>query len=201
MNTQPEPEDSAWVSIETHLGENELKAFCRDIERLYRINSLLEFKSWRPLPDGGFRVIGRNLGNGHNIETDFHVSDIDGGLVITYSGGLKTRTLLRFEPLPAGTKLTITDDYSGTPESERQERLDEVDNTLLPWGNDLKRYLDRWQRWSWFAPYRWYMTRFWQTMKPSARRIAKMIFWITVAEFVVFLFVFVIFWLERYGAP
>jgi hypothetical protein len=204
MSTQPE-QDSAWVSIETRLSEGELKEFCRDIERLYRINSLLEFESWRTLPEiereGRFYAAGRNLGNGHKFETEFHATDFDDGIRITYSAGLKSWTQLRFETLPGGAKLTITDDYSATDENERKQRLDEVDNTLLPWGGDLKRYLDNWRRWSWLPPYRWYMNRFWQPMKPSSRRICKLIFWVTLAEFVVFLFVFVIFWLERYGTP
>ena len=41
------------------------------------------------------------------------------------------------------------------------------------------------------------MTRVWQGMKPSARRITRWILWITAAELVAFLLVFTIFVIEQ----
>jgi hypothetical protein len=41
------------------------------------------------------------------------------------------------------------------------------------------------------------MTRIWQRMKPSARRITRWIIWITLAELAAFLLVFTIFVIER----
>ncbi len=46
------------------------------------------------------------------------------------------------------------------------------------------------------ATYNWYRERFWLKMPPRQRRIARLIIWTTALEFVVFLFVFVIYWLE-----
>jgi hypothetical protein len=36
--------DAAWATINTPLEVNELKLFCQDIERLFRINPMLHFK-------------------------------------------------------------------------------------------------------------------------------------------------------------
>jgi hypothetical protein len=40
-------EDSAWVRVTTGLSPAELVAFCQDVERLLRINSMYEFEEWR----------------------------------------------------------------------------------------------------------------------------------------------------------
>ncbi|HFE48749.1 MAG TPA: hypothetical protein ENJ21_05475 [Chromatiaceae bacterium] len=191
------PDDAAWVTIDTPLGATELKAFLEDIERLFRINPLLEFESWRALAPDNYHLTAKNLANGQHIDTDLRIEPIPTGLCIHYSQGLKNTTTLRIIPVNEGTKLEILDDYSGTPEAQRKERLDEVDRSLLPWGQHLHAYLKRWKRWSWFGPWRWYTTRVWQNMKPSARRVSHWIIWISAAEFIVFLMVFSIFWLER----
>ena len=44
--------------------------------------------------------------------------------------------------------------------------------------------------------YRWWTERFRLGMTPRQRRIVRMIVWVSVLEFVVFLFVALIFWLE-----
>jgi hypothetical protein len=72
----------------------------------------------------------------------------------------------------------------------------EVDNSILQWGGGIHRYLLQWKRWSWLPGWKPYMQKFWQGMKPSARRISFMLIALTAAEFVIFLFVFIIFWLE-----
>ncbi len=60
----------------------------------------------------------------------------------------------------------------------------------------LHRYLRRWKRWSWLPGWKFYMRHVWQPMKPMARRISFILIVVTLAEFIVFLLVFAIFWLE-----
>ena len=189
-------EDAAWVTIETPFETNELKSFLADIERLFRINSLLEFERWQPTGPDSYIFKARNLSNDKYVDTSLNVVELPEGLRIHYSQGLKRSTILRVMPGDQGARLEIVDDYSGTPEEQRQARLDEVDRSLVTWGRDLHVYMKHWKRWSWFVPWRWYMTRIWQSMKPSARRISGWIVWITIAELVGFFMVFTIFWLE-----
>ncbi len=40
-------QDVAWASLETSLDVESLKSFCQDLERLFRINPMLIFKSWQ----------------------------------------------------------------------------------------------------------------------------------------------------------
>lgn len=189
--------DAAWVTIETPLTADALLAFCRhDVERLFRINSLLKFEEWRQVAENEHRVHLRNLVNDKELETGLHVEPLADGLRVTYDNGLKTMTTFRVEGKGVGAQLVVTDDYSGTPIEERQARTDEVDQSLVQWGHDLHRYLARWSRWSRLAPWRWYMTRFWQPMTPLARRVVFLLIVISAMEFAVFLMVLAIFVLE-----
>lgn len=189
--------DAAWVTIETPMTAAALLAFCRaDVERLFRINSMLKFEDWRHVAENEHRVRLRNLVNDKELETGLHVEPLADGLRVTYDNGLKSATIFRVETTGGGAQLVVTDDYSGTPASERQARTDEVDRSLVQWGHDLHRYLARWNRWSRLAPWRWYMTRFWQPMTPLARRVVFLLIVISAMEFAVFLMVLAIFVLE-----
>ncbi|HEC84526.1 MAG: hypothetical protein DRR08_18240 [Candidatus Parabeggiatoa sp. nov. 2] len=180
-------EDAAWVRVATPLSAEMLREFCHDLERLYRINPMLEFADWQQLGPNHYYLRANNLSNGQEIATELHLKETDDGFKITYSEGLKSATIIRIEKDTEGTALILIDDYSGLPEAERTNRLAEVDRSLEHWGRDLYRYLHNWQRWFWFPPYRWYMRRVWQPMKPSARRIAYMLIVMTLFELVAFL--------------
>lgn len=189
----PEPnpdrngDDTAWVIIPTRFGVEELSAFCRELPRILRINSQWEFASWQPVGSDHYRFRILNLSNGLQWETELRVETTPDGCRLRYADGLKCATTFRVEPDAGGeTKLVIEDDYSCVPEAERNARLGEVDTSLPRWGEDLYRYLRMWKRWSWLPPWRWYMRRVWEPMKPSARRITNMIVFITLMEFVVF---------------
>ncbi len=199
MNAEPESEghDTAWVTIKTPFDAVGLKGFLGDIERLYRINSLTEFEEMRRTGNDEYHLKAKNLSNGKKLETDLKVTADDGGVRISYSSGLKSATRFSIEPNPDGlASLVVTDDYGGLSVKEREARIDEVDKSLVQWGRDIHRYLHQWKRWSWIPGWQWYMRRVWQPMKPMARRISYMLIMITLAEFVVFLFIFTIFWLE-----
>ncbi len=190
-------EDAAWVTIETPFDPAELRMFLDDVERLYRINSLLVFEDWRQIGNNRYLLKARNLSNDRLLETELDVASTDVGITVRYSKGLRTATAFRVEPQPDNTaKLIITDDYAGTSLAEREARIDEVDKGLVQWGMSLHRYLRRWKRWSWLPGWKFYMHHVWQPMKPMARRISFILIVVTLAEFIVFLLVFAIFWLE-----
>jgi hypothetical protein len=192
-------EDAAWVTIETSYSTADLRAFLDDVERLYRINNLLVFEEWSRIGENRYRLRAENLSNGKQFESDLEVESGADGITVRYAEGLRTATSFRVVP---GTgdcaNLIVTDDYAGTSLAEREERIGEVDKSLIPWGIDIHRYLRRWKRWSWLPGWKLYMRRLWQPMKPMARRIAFMLWIVTAAEFVVFLLIFAIFWLELY---
>ncbi|MEW8659672.1 MAG: hypothetical protein AB2603_15240 [Candidatus Thiodiazotropha endolucinida] len=191
-------EDAAWVTIETPLSPIQLQKFIGDLERLLRINSLLEFERWESVGDGRICFEAINLSNGRHVKTELSVEHIDRGLRISYDRLLKSSTSIQVEPsITSGSSLIITDDYSGAEETERRRRLDEVDRSLEQWGRDLYGYLRLWHRWSWLPPWRWYMQRVWQPMKPSARRITRWIVWITFAEMAVVLLLIAILVIEQ----
>ncbi|MBM3569222.1 MAG: hypothetical protein FJX46_10780 [Alphaproteobacteria bacterium] len=181
--SQAPAEDRAWVRIPTPLAPEALIEFCRDVERLLRINSMLEFERLGPAGEGRYELAALNLSTGQRIETAFRIEPQDRGLRLIYESGLKTATEIAIEPGERGgarSFLVVTDDYAGTPEAERQARAAEVDRSLPWWGRDLHRYLGHWARWSGWAPWRWYMRRVWQPMKPKARRITFML-WVIAA--------------------
>lgn len=174
--------DAAWVSIETSLAATDLLAFLADVERLFRINPLLEFAAFGRLGSDRYRLKARNLSNDQDFDLAFVVHGEPDGLRIDYSGGLKSQTLIRVEAAPNGSRLIVSDHYEAVPEEERHQRLAEVDLSLNAWGRALHDYLRQWTRWRWLAPWRWYMTRVWQPMRPSARRIVYMIWIISLFE-------------------
>lgn len=190
-------QDAAWVTIETPFNSAELCAFLDDVERLYRINSMLVFEEWQQTGDRQYRLKAKNLSNGQQLKTDLEVEPTADGITVRYNEGLRTSTSFRVDDEVDGcAKLVVTDDYSGASLTERESRIDEVDKSLVQWGNSLYRYLHQWKRWSWLPGWRFYMRKIWQPMKPMARRITFILIIITLAEFVLFLMVFTVFWLE-----
>lgn len=186
-------EDAAWARISTPFGADKLRAFLADPQRLLRINPLLEFQEWSQPGPGRYHMTIRNLSNGKDLATDISIEESPEGIRLIYAEGLKACTLLRVEPNGETADLLLVDDYGRLSEEERRARLDEVDKSLEAWARGIREYLVGMRRWSWFPPWRWYMRRLWQPMKPSARRISSMLIWITALEFVAFLAVVAIF--------
>lgn len=187
MNKQILPlaaEDAAWASLNTPLTVDELKSFCHDTERLFRINPMLEFSQWQPLNSNRFLFSGKNISQEtpFDFEIEIQIIELADGLQVNYSQGIKTSTTFKIEPAPQGSKLTIIDRYDGISEEDRMENMDQVDKSIVVWANYLQKFLLTWHKWSGFAPWRWYMKRVWQPMKPTARRITYMLLWISVVE-------------------
>jgi hypothetical protein len=194
----PAPADAAWVTVEAPLPLDRLREFCRDIERLYRINPCLEIASWRAIGSDAFHAVWRNTSNEREAALDLKIGrESADAFQVGYSEGLKRSTRFVLEPAAGGSRLTITDDYSGVPEEERMRRVAEVDRSLVPWGRALHAYLRRERRWGHNALYRWTVRRIWLPMKPSARRITMLLVLITAAELLVIVFVALIWWIEH----
>jgi len=192
-------DDAAWASVNTPLDPGELKTFCQDIERLFRINPMLEFRRWEKLADNQYRMAVKNISQEEpfELETELQVEDQAEGLTIHYSHGLKKKTVLKFEPASQGSKLTIIDDYSGMSEDERQNKIYEVDRSITNWADYLQRFIILWRRCSGFTLWRWYMRRIWQPMKPIGRRITYILLWITAAEIALIALGVAIYFLEN----
>lgn len=177
-------DDAAWAAINTPLSVEELNIFCQDIERLFRINPMLEFNNWENLSNNHYRMAVKNISHEEPFEIDveINVEHQDNEITLHYSNGIKKTTALKIEPSEYGSKLTITDNYDGLSEEKRQSHLHEVDKSLINWVNYLQRFLITWNKWSKFGLWRWYMKRIWQPMKPTARRVTYMILWVTLVE-------------------
>lgn len=198
-NTAPtEQQDVAWASIQTPLDTSALHAFCLDIERLFRINPYLEFESWEQRGEKQYHFSGRNSSqeSAFDFALDFEVEPLPNGLIISYAQGLKRSTTLLIEPADKGSKLTITEDYSGSSEEDRKARLQEVDKSLTRWAGDLQSFLMTWHRWSRLSLWRWYMRRIWQPLKPTGRRIVYMFIWISIVEVALIALGAAIYWNE-----
>ncbi len=189
-------QDAAWVVVPTRLNAAALHEFCRDIERLFRINPYLEFSVWSALGAEHYRAKWHNLSNQQSLEIDLRVQPLADGLVVTYDSGLKQGTRFCINQTDDGSTLTVIDDYGKISEEEAAARLPEVDKSLMAWGEALRVYLLQERRWGRFAPYRWYRRALWLRLKPSARRIATLLVLFSLAEIVFLLFVVLIYWIE-----
>lgn len=202
MNTEALPassEDAAWASFKTPFSEKQLLEFCQDVERLFRINPYLEFSQWEQKGSNQYHFAGKNISTEPTVlefTLDLTVESLEDGIRVNYAQGLKSSTTFKVEPSAEGSQLTITEDYGSIPEQERQERLNEVDRSLIKWANDIQMYIMQWQRWSKFPLWRWYMRRVWQPLKPTARRIVYMILWISVVEIALIALGGAIYWAE-----
>ncbi len=191
-------EDAAWVTIPVPWPPAELARWCADLEMLWRINPYYYFRKFTRTGPDRFRAEFDNHSNGQAVAVEFERFAGPGpGFTLLYHAGLKRRTQFTIEPFAGGSRLTLLDDYADWPQPEREARLAEVDKSLTAWGEALRIYFLRLRRWSWLPGWRWYLRRVWAPMQPSSRRIVWWIFLISVAEFAFFLFVLLIYLIER----
>ena len=200
MSGQQPARDAAWVVVETPLALPALRDFCNDIGRLFRINPYLEFQAWEHRGADRYHGRWRNLSNQQTVAIDMRLERTSPDeFSMVYRDGIKARTRFALEPSAAGSRITITDEYSRLPDAERAQRIDEVDKSLNAWGWALHEYLRYEQRWGGFAPWRWYMRRLWLPMTPRARRITYMLLVLTAAELVLILLGAIIYNIEFAG--
>ncbi len=190
--------DAAWASLPVPFPPDVLNKFCHDVEVLFRANPYYYFDVWRQTGSDTYRAEFENQSNRTRQALDLKITQDPGhGLTVDYSQGIKKRTVFTIEPAQAGSRLIIADDYDRLPAPEREQRKPEVDRSLTAWAESLRLYFLRQKRWSWLPGWRWYIRRVWIPMKPSARRIVWLIYLITIAEFFFFLFVMLIYLMER----
>jgi len=205
-NVEQPTEDSAWISVDLPLPAGEVYAFTQQLERLFRLNPHLEIKSWQEEAPGKIyrgkqiRLDSLNEMNGLNQRMVLSVNDVqpDVTFSLNFDSGLKQATIFTVQVLsPGSSRLVVKELYPAEMSAaEREKRLNEVDRSLVQWGAAIHSYFIRRTRWGWLPFYNWFQDKFWLGMVPRQRRIARLIIWTTALEFVIFLFVFVIYWLE-----
>ena len=180
------PEDLARAETTVPLAADAAFDFICAVERLLRLNPHLEIEAWQALPTG-FRLAARNELNEHRGESVVTVSADRGTrtLSLRYAGGLKRATILRVEPDTAGARLVATDHYPRI-DDPLDPVLAEVDRGLIPWVAAIRRHLVNRRRWGWLPGWRWWHERFLPGMPPRHRRIVRMMVWISVIEFALF---------------
>lgn len=193
---EPQPaRDAAWVVLDTPLPAAELAAFCRQTEKLYRINPFLEIRAWQPSGDGRFRALLLNHSNDQQVDIDAWVStESEHTWRIDFAAGAKRSTRFAIEPLPSGSRLTITDEYR--VDGGAVPTTAEIDRSLHAWGVAIKTYIERDRRWGWLPLYRFYMRRVWVPMTPAARRIMFLVLVIAVADIALVALGIAVYWLE-----
>jgi hypothetical protein len=200
-SSAPVPEDAAWASVEIPLPPRPLFDFLSNAERLFRLNPHLEIGAWHhhtdQAPARNYRLDALNETNGCRSEVSIRVAPLSEytGYILEYDAGLKRSTELRIAPVVGGSLLTITDHYRPVAD-EPDQRMKEVDRSLVPWLAAIRSHLTGLARFGGVPGYRWWTERIMLGMVPRQRRIVRMIVWVSVLEFVVFLFVALIFWLE-----
>lgn len=179
------PEDaanSAWVEAEIPLPPAELLAFCRDLERLWRLNPQLTLDAWQTMSDG-FALRAADETDGRRIDVVGRYEDMPGGFRVTYEGGLKRATEFAISPRGDGSLLRVVERYWPVPEAAAA-----VDHSLVPWVAAVRRHVVARSRWQRVPGWRLWSERFMLSMPPRQRRIVRMIVWLTLIEFVVFVF-------------
>ena len=174
--------------------------FVADIERLLRLNPHLAVETWQPTPDG-VRFAAHNEISGRRSETTIRIETTPArrSITLTYAGGLKQATTLAVEAAEGdGCLLVITEHYPIIMDAQ-DPRVADVDRSLVPWVDAIRRHLLGRRRWGRLPGWRWWHERFLPGMAPRQRRIVRMIVWIGVLEFVVFVFIAAIFWAEPQG--
>lgn len=177
-------ENAAWVDIELPLAPQQALGYARNVERLLRLNPYLEISRFERTVDGRYRLEGLNEMNGLAVSCGLTFQDAGaGGFRLDYDSGLKLSTEVTAAPHAAGALLTLRESYR---QPETAAELAQVDRSLTPWGMAIRRHLLGLSRWNRLPGYRWWRERVWLGMKPRERRIARLIVWATLFEFVLF---------------
>ncbi len=177
--------DEARAAIELPLTPAELRSFLADTELVLRLNPHLEIEQWQSLPDGfSFTVL--NELNGQRLATAVRVDDTAADRVLEYAEGLKQATHFAVEPATAGARLIVTEHYPRI-DDPGDPRVAEVDRSLVPWVAALHRHLLARRRGAWIPGWQWWHERFMPGMAPRQRRITRLILWVSLVEFIIFL--------------
>ncbi len=178
-------DNAAWVDIELPQAPAAVLAELRDIGRLLRLNPHLDIARFEREADGLYRLEGLNEMNGLAVSCRLTFRDEGAdGFRLDYDSGLKLATQVRAAPRSGGTLLTIRESYR-QPQDEAE--LAQVDRSLTAWGASIRRHFLGCARWRWLPGYRHWRERLWLEMRPRERRLTRMIAWVSIIEFAVFL--------------
>lgn len=193
MHAEAQTDNAAWVDIDLPQPAPFVADYVRDVERLLRLNPHLEIRRFAALP-GGFALEALNEMNGLAVSQrlTFRQSG-PAAFALDYASGLKQRTEVEVMPQGAGTRLRIRETYR-PPENDAE--LAEVDRSLTPWGQAIRRHFVGLARWGRFPPYRWWRERLWLSLRPRERRILWLFVWISALEFAFFLLVLAVYLAE-----
>jgi hypothetical protein len=190
LHAETPSENAAWVDIDLTQPAADVAFYLQDVERLLRLNPYLEIRRFTPT-DGGFEIDALNEMNGLAVSQrlTFRTTGLR-GYVLRYDTGLKQTTEVEVEPRGAGARLRIHETYR--PPADEAE-LAQVDRSLTPWGQSIRRHFLGLARWGRLPGYRWWREGVWLRMRPRERRIARLLAWITALEFAFFLLVLAVF--------
>lgn len=190
MHADAASQNAAWVDIDLPQPAQEIAEYVRDVERLLRLNPYLEIRRFATVT-GGFELDAVNEMNGLAVSQRLTFRETGPwAFALDYSSGLKQATEAEVEPQGAGARLRIRETYR--PPADDAE-LAQVDRSLTPWGESVRRHFLGLARWGRIPLYRWWRERAWLAMKPRERRIVRLLAWITALEFAFFLLVLAVF--------
>lgn len=176
--------NAAWVEAEIPLPPAALLAFLADHERLWRLNPWLAIESWRD-EDEGFALCAQNEASDCRIDVRARREPLADGFCVLYSCGLKQRSEFAVAPRGTGSLLRVVERYAPV-DGPDDPRVAEADKSLVPWIAALRRHLVARARWGRIPGWRWWNERFMLSMPPRQRRIVRLIVWVSVIEFAVF---------------
>lgn len=177
-------DNAAWVEAEIPLPPTALLAFLADRERFWRLNPWLAVESWHEEEDG-FTLRAHNEANDRRVDVRAWHEALPDGFRIRYGAGLKQSSEIAVSARSAGSLLRVVERYAPV-DGPDDPRIAETDNSLVPWIAALRRHLVARARWGRIPGWQWWNERFMLSMPPRQRRIVRMIVWVTVIEFVVF---------------
>ena len=185
--------NAAWVTIPTRLRAEILFNFCRNIERLFRLNPYLRIFSWRVLSKNRFEAEWENFSNEQviKIATRIEVVQLDNEFQLKYATGIKRKTHFRVEPSTSGSVLAIVDDYGDSSQKDIQK----VDKSLPAWGQAIEKFFARYYYLRHIPYADKIIDRVWIRLSPSGRRIAYILLVITAIELMVLFLFVVLYWL------
>lgn len=190
MHAEAQTDNAAWVDIDLPQPAREVAEYVRDVERLLRLNPHLDIRRFAAAP-GGFEIDALNEMNGRAVSQRLTFREAGPWrFTLGYGSGLKLATEIELAAHGAGARLRVRETYR-QPGSEAE--LTEIDRSLTPWGQSIRRHFLGLARWGRLPGYRWWRERAWLAMRPRERRIARLIAWIALLEFAFFLLVLAVF--------